>query len=193
MLDITCCLISSYAYAWIAYFGNDSEFDGPFKITLAFEIIFTISIMLKFVTTFVEEGETMPETNHGLIYQNYKENGGMNSDIVAWLPIVFFLDCSKARFFRILYLLKTIRIFKALDKFDIPVIMGYIKVFTKAKTLKDIAKNPILGDDTLSDHNKIEALLQTGYMLRILKLVVILLNMSYFVGMIFMIIADSCK
>jgi len=96
VLDISCCLVSSYVYAWIAYFGNDSATNMPFILTLIFEIIFTISIMLKFVTTFIEEGETMPETNHGLIYQNYKDNLGMRDDIIAWLPLVFFVDCSKA-------------------------------------------------------------------------------------------------
>ena len=49
-----------------------------------------------------------------------------------------------------------------------------------------------MGEDTILDHNKIEALLKTCYMLRIFKLMVIIFNMSYFVGMIFMIIADSC-
>ena len=48
----------------------------------------------------------------------------------------------------------------------------------------------MLGEDVLEDHNKIEALLKTMYMLRILKLIVILLNMSYFFGIIFMIVAD---
>jgi len=71
--------------------------------------------------------------------------------------------------------------------------MQYVKLFTKNQIEQDIAKNPVIGEDTISDHNKIETLLKTCYMLRILKLVVILLNMSYFVGMIFMIIADSCK
>ena len=67
-IDIACCLISSYAYVWLAYFGTDSETNQPFFLTLSFEIIFTLSIIFKFMTTFIEEGETMPETNHGLIY-----------------------------------------------------------------------------------------------------------------------------
>ena len=67
-IDITCCLISSYTYAWIAFFGNDSPTNAPLKITISFEIIFSLSIMFKFMTTFIEEGETNPETNHTLIY-----------------------------------------------------------------------------------------------------------------------------
>ena len=58
VVDITCCLISSYVYAWIAFFGNDSPTNAPFFMTIIFEIIFSLSIILKFMTTFVEEGET---------------------------------------------------------------------------------------------------------------------------------------
>jgi len=47
-----------------------------------------------------------------------------------------------------------------------------------------------MGEDINEDHNKIEVLLKTSYGLKIFKLVVILLNMSYFVGFIFMISSD---
>ena len=87
--------MSSYAYCWIAYFGDESNWGGPFKITLLFESIFTISIGLKFITTYVEEGDTRPVTNHSLIYKNYKEKGGMYNDLIAWIPLVFVLDNSK--------------------------------------------------------------------------------------------------
>ena len=98
-------------------------------MTVLFETVFTLSIMLKFITTFVEEGETIPETNHSLIYLNYRENGGMYCDLVAWCPFIFIFDCSKAKFFRLFYLLKIIRIFKALDWMDVHVIMGLVKKF----------------------------------------------------------------
>ena len=45
----------------------------------------------------------------------------------------------------------------------------------------------------LNDNMKIEGLLKVGYMLKIAKLLIILCNMSYFVGMIFLIIADVCR
>ena len=36
-------------------------------------------------------------------------------------------------------------------------------------------------------------MLKIGYVLKILKLLVVLCNMSYFVGMIFLIVADLCR
>jgi len=51
--------MSSYVYAWLAYFGSDvNGSNTPLFLAIFFEVIFTISIMLKFVTTFIEEGET---------------------------------------------------------------------------------------------------------------------------------------
>ena len=51
----------------------------------------------------------------------------------------------------------------------------------------------MLGEDTISDHNNIEFLLKTSYMLKILKLVIIILNTSYFVGILFIIISDMSR
>lgn len=79
----------------------------------------------------MEEGETLPETSHTLIASNYKENGTLITDIITWLPFVFFVNCSKDQFFRCLYLIKVIRISKALDKFDIVTIMNQLKAFSK--------------------------------------------------------------
>ena len=64
-------------------------------MTLGFEIIFTISFFLKFITTYIEEGDTLPITDHRSIYINYREKGGMWNDIIALTPLVFIFDCSK--------------------------------------------------------------------------------------------------
>ena len=114
VIDIVCCLISSYSYVWLAYFGDDIDYVNIFRLKIIFELIFTISIILKFVTSFIEEGETLPENDHKLIYENYRDNGGMKGDLITWFPIIFFFDCSKAKFFRLFYLIKVFRINKAL-------------------------------------------------------------------------------
>jgi len=56
-----------------------------------------------------------------------------------------------------------------------------------------IAKDHMLGEDTISDHNNIEFLLKTSYFLKILKLVIIILNTSYFVGILFIVMSDLCR
>ena len=75
--------------------------------------------------------------------------------MIALIPIVFFVECKKAKFLRLLYLIKTIRIFKAIEKIDIVQIMSTIKYFALKKIEYDISKDPALGEDNISDHNKI--------------------------------------
>jgi len=75
--------------------------------------------------------------------------------VIALIPIVFFVECKKAKFLRLLYLIKTIRIFKAIEKIDIVQIMSTIKYFALKKIEYDISKDPALGEDNISDHNKI--------------------------------------
>ena len=69
-LDIICCLVSSYIYAWLSFFGTDTEqeYNLPLFMTIGFESIFTFSIIFKLLTTFVPEGEIVPITNHELIF-----------------------------------------------------------------------------------------------------------------------------
>jgi len=79
------------------------------------------------MTTFIEEGETLEETNHKQIFENYINKGGMKLDLFTWIPIVFFVDCTKEKFFRLFYLLKALRIIKAIKKFDIVGVLGLFK------------------------------------------------------------------
>ena len=54
----------------------------------------------------------------------------------------------------------------------------------------NIETNPLIGEDTISDHNNIEFMMKISNVLRILKLVLIIVNTSYFVGILFMIFAE---
>ena len=47
-----------------------------------------------------------------------------------------------------------------------------------------------MAEDTISDHNGIGALLMMSYVLKTLKLVIIIFNVSYFLGMAWHIIAE---
>ena len=123
VLDTSCCLISSYAYAFLAHFGNTTPASGPTKFPECFEIIFTISIILRFITSYVPEGNIIPVTSHYLIFQNYK-NTDLMRDLITWFPIVFLLDTTKGKFFRLFFLVKVLRITKALAKFDVMYIMN---------------------------------------------------------------------
>ena len=57
--------------------------------------------------------------------------------------------------------------------------------------MKDkIKDDPLLAEDTLTDHNNVDFLINMGNGLKIFKLVVVILNITYFIGISFMIISE---
>ena len=71
VIHVINCVVSSYAYIWIAHFGDDAQDQLPWKLTVACEIIATLSIILRLLTTYVPEGGNLPVTDHYLIFKNY--------------------------------------------------------------------------------------------------------------------------
>ena len=67
-LDTSICLLSAYVYSWLTCFGTDSETGGPYALTVLFETIFTISMILKLLTSYLPDGEVVPITDHRLIF-----------------------------------------------------------------------------------------------------------------------------
>ena len=50
--------------------------------------------------------------------------------------------------------------------------------------------DPIYAEDKISDHNKIEELIYFVLFMKTLKMTMILVNLSYFLGMLWLIISD---
>ena len=73
-------------------------------------------IMFKFMTTFTEEGSFAIVKSHLAIAANYRDNGSLLLDTITWLPMVFFVDCSKTQFYRYFYLIKVLRFKKIIEK-----------------------------------------------------------------------------
>ena len=70
-IDIFCCLMSGYFYAWIGCFGIKDDQKWLKDVNLALEVIFTISILLRFITDYIPLGETTPVKNISLISEKY--------------------------------------------------------------------------------------------------------------------------
>jgi len=84
-IDLICCLTSSYFYAWIGCFGNKE--DSWFRLVdIIFETIFTISILVRFTTDFIPEGNTTPVKDHFKIAKRYWAKGFLY-DFIPWIPI----------------------------------------------------------------------------------------------------------
>ena len=91
ILDTALSLFSGYMYAWIACFGIAEASPGLLYMSILFEVIFSFSIMFRFVTDYTPAGETQPEVNFTLIYTRYLKTG-FPLDFIAWIPINFIYE-----------------------------------------------------------------------------------------------------
>ena len=53
-----------------------------------------------------------------------------------------------------------------------------------------IANNPLLAEDTVSDHSPVNFLMKISHALKIFELVILILNVSYFIGIIYLIVCQ---
>ena len=66
-------------------------------------------------------------------------------------------------------------------------------MFVRSQTTQMIKKDPLMGEDTSQDHNKVETLLLIKYIIRTMKLVLIILNLSYFLGLGWLTMCDTVR
>jgi len=84
--------------------------------------------------------------------------------------------------------LKLIRLKKGFQLFNVQVIMSYIKMFSKKKIDRIIKNDPDLAENFLQDNNNISLLVQINAAIQILKLLVIIINLTIVVGSLMYII-----
>lgn len=125
--EIFCCLTSSYIYAWVSCFGTEGgiSYDHLHVMIIVYELIFFLSIVKKFITDYIPDGETNPVKDLGLIRERYfKQDFWV--DIITWFPIVFFFDTSIENYYRLLFLIKIIRLLKGFKIFSVPLVMDRV-------------------------------------------------------------------
>jgi hypothetical protein len=91
---------------------------------------------------------------------------------------------------KLFYLIKCYRLKQGLNVFDVQTWMKKLKDWKKAKLIKDCEEKPDIGEDIINDHNGITEIVQVNYCLRTFKLIIIIFNISYFLGMLWFIFAD---
>jgi len=139
---------------------------------------------LKFITDFIPDGETEPTKDLKQIAKRYLHRGFL-IDFITVLPLSLMFEI------KILYLLKTLRIFNGIKLFNVQLILNNIKERSKRRREKLIKEDPAFAEDQINNNNNIESLMYTKNILRIVKLVVLLFNVCYFVAMIWLIYCDT--
>jgi len=142
------------------------------------------------MTSYVPEGNINAIKDHSKIFRNYYSNGSLKLDVITEIPIVFVLDNSYAKFYRLLFLIKVCRLKRVFETVSVSAVIHEIQVRTMNRKLSKIEADPTLGEDTLTDHNNVNFLMNVSHSMKIVELVILILNISYFVGILFMIVAE---
>lgn len=110
--------------------------------------------------------------------------------IFDFIPIIPLQYINLSGYQRLFYLVKIMRFVNGLRIFSVPAIMEKVKMFYKEKLNKVIKDNPILADNIEIDNNNITTLIIIGFIFRTIKLIIIIINISYFIGFIWYIFCE---
>lgn len=112
-------------------------------MSLIFESIFGINILVNFFTDFVADGEVFPERDLAKIAERYIQTE-FAIDFIPTFPITFFVDNSQEKYWRLFYLIKIIRLIKGIEIYDVQQMMEYLKEKNTQRVLKNIENDPTL-------------------------------------------------
>lgn len=138
-------LVSSYYYAWLFAFGDHNLGNEIHSISLAFESIFVISIIINSLQQYVPDGETKPVTDARKTFEMYKKGQYFILDIIAILP----LQSIKFEKSYLLYAFKVVRYYKGINFYNVKTLQDVLKYLLKEKTRKKIIEDPNIGEDVL--------------------------------------------
>lgn len=189
VLYVLSCLTSCYFYAFMAAFEKPDPGSWLFILDWSFEGIFLVSLLLNFITDYKEDGNPNPVRDLNKISMRYLK-GQFTYDIIPLIPLPHLPFGNSMKHF---YLIKIMRMVTGIRVFDVSVIMSRIKLLMQKKLEYVIANDPLAAEDQDSDQNKIAFLIKTNFFIRIFKLVIIIMNISYFIGFFWYIFCDVTK
>jgi hypothetical protein len=96
-------------------------------------------------------------------------------------------DNGEDKFWRLFYLLKLTRFVSAMRFLDVPLIMRMIKKFSVSRMAEAIKDDKELAEDITQDNNNIEGIMKFGFFLKTFKLVIVIINTSFFMGVFWLI------
>jgi len=84
-----------------------------------------------------------------------------------------------------------IRINRGFDIFDVRRINTFVKGYFERKILYLIQNDPELAEDKDADNNRIQDIMTMSYVIKIYKLVVVILNITYLTGVFWWILCEA--
>ena len=188
VLNVVCCLVSSYFYAYIAAFHVPKFGDPLFTVMLCFESVFLIKMITRFFVSFTKDGQTIPTRDLNQIAKRYVKSIDFFFDAITIFPFSFILDLNGIE--NHLFVIKCIRVGIGFRLFNLRRIMSDIRSFQSNRLSRIISNDPIAAEDTISDQNKITRIIMVNFFLRIFKLGMVIVHVCYFLGLFWIIFCE---
>ena len=109
-------MASGYIYMWFARFGDDIENQTMLTFQSVIEGYFCFSMITNFVTDFIPDKSHQPDKSILNIARRYIA-GDFLIDLIPLLPFTLFVEINEDT--RILFLLKVLRMVKAMNVLDV--------------------------------------------------------------------------
>lgn len=129
------CIASSYFYAYSAAFGfgsvdhglgNDDDYHRwMIDLDHACFSIFTVDIIINFLTEFVPVGDQVPCRNLEDIVKRYLQNSFI-FHFLTWFPFHYIINFDQIHGLKWLFLIKIFRLYEAFTEFDVSKIMKFV-------------------------------------------------------------------
>lgn len=189
LFDRILCMISTYVYAYISAFRLHSHISKQiFNTYIFFEIVFFISMISRFFVEFTQSSNGVPCRELKMIVVNYLK-GDFKIDFICILPLQMIPLKNNRNY--LFFIIKMVRFLRGLELFDVQKIMQFFKRLSQEYIQDMVDTNWNLANSKLHDNSKIVSLLILSYFLRTLKLVVIITNVSYFLGIFWYIYCEA--
>lgn len=173
-------LITGYIYMYMACFGTTSLFYQWFEGFFLFDIVLTFFVEIKV-------GDKIEREINQITLHYFKNEFIM--DFLPLLPLeLLTLGEFREKHF---FLLKVLRIRKGYHLMSIKGIIGEVKKYYQNKSHHLVKTNAKVAEDTLNDHNKVNQIIIIHHQLKILKLLVLVLNFSYFFSLSWLIVCHN--
>lgn len=158
------------------------------KWVITFELIFLIHCGLKFFVDYNVEGSNIPVKDLSKISTHYFNTGFME-DVIPIVPLQFYPLYRNRQY--LFYIIKLYRITKGLQLYNVQSMIDSVKAFWSKLMLERLELDPELNNNLDLDSNKLEEMLMLSYVLKISKLIIIILNLSYVFGVFWMTLCEA--
>ena len=142
----------------------------------------------RFFVEFTQSSNGVPCRELKMIAVNYLK-GDFKIDLICLLPLQMIPLKNNRNY--LFFIIKMVRFLRGLELFDVQKIMQFFKRLSQEYIQDMVDTNWNLANSKLHDNSKIVSLLILSYFLRTLKLVVIITNVSYFLGIFWYIYCEA--